>query len=83
MARVLSEEAVPAHIEAGIHRQETRPMSDTTPSQRAQRWLDQFGAALATGKPDAFSTPIATGAIWFHSPGTSGPKKATTRFATC
>jgi putative flavoprotein involved in K+ transport len=28
-------------------------MTDTTPSQRAQRWLDQFGAALATGKPDA------------------------------
>jgi putative flavoprotein involved in K+ transport len=23
------------------------------PSQRAQTWLDQFGAALATGKPDA------------------------------
>jgi putative flavoprotein involved in K+ transport len=65
MARVLSEEAVPARIEAGIHRQETRPMTHSAPvdapanapvnapSQRAQRWLDQFGAALATGKPDA------------------------------
>ena len=28
-------------------------MTATTPSQRAQRWLDAFGAALATGQPDA------------------------------
>jgi putative flavoprotein involved in K+ transport len=28
-------------------------MTLTTPSQRAQAWLDQFGAALASGKPDA------------------------------
>jgi putative flavoprotein involved in K+ transport len=28
-------------------------MTDTTPSQRAQAWLDQFGTALATGKADA------------------------------
>lgn len=28
-------------------------MTDTTPSQRAQRWLDAFGAALASGQPDA------------------------------
>lgn len=28
-------------------------MTDTTPSQRAQHWLDQFAAALASGQPDA------------------------------
>lgn len=28
-------------------------MTATTPSQRAQRWLDAFGAALAAGQPDA------------------------------
>jgi len=28
-------------------------MTDTTPSARAQRWLDAFGAALASGRPDA------------------------------
>ena len=28
-------------------------MTDSTPSQRAQHWLDQFGAALATNQPDA------------------------------
>jgi putative flavoprotein involved in K+ transport len=27
-------------------------MTDTTPSQRAQRWLDAFGAALASGQPE-------------------------------
>lgn len=27
-------------------------MTATTPSQRAQRWLDAFGAALASGNPD-------------------------------
>lgn len=28
-------------------------MTASTPSQRAQRWLDAFGAALASGNPDA------------------------------
>ncbi len=28
-------------------------MTASSPSQRAQRWLDAFGAALASGKPDA------------------------------
>jgi putative flavoprotein involved in K+ transport len=28
-------------------------MTDTTPSRRAQHWLDQFGAALAAGQPAA------------------------------
>ena len=27
-------------------------MTDTSPSARAQRWLDAFGAALASGSPD-------------------------------
>ena len=27
-------------------------MTANTPSQRAQRWLDAFGAALASGQPD-------------------------------
>jgi putative flavoprotein involved in K+ transport len=28
-------------------------MTDTTPSVRAQRWLDAFGAALASGQPES------------------------------
>ncbi len=39
-------------------------MTDTTPSQRAQRWLDQFGAAQALNKPDAVVALFDADCYW-------------------
>ena len=39
-------------------------MNDTTPSQAAQRWLDQFGAALASNRPDAVLTLFGADCYW-------------------
>ena len=39
-------------------------MNDTTPSQAAQRWLDQFGAALASNRPDAVLALFGADCYW-------------------
>jgi putative flavoprotein involved in K+ transport len=39
-------------------------MTDTTPSQRAQRWLDQFGAALAANQIDDVVALFDTDCYW-------------------
>ena len=39
-------------------------MTDTTPSQRAQRWLDQFGAALASNQADDVLALFGADCYW-------------------
>ena len=39
-------------------------MTDSTPSQRAQRWLDQFGAALASNQADAVLALFGADCYW-------------------
>ncbi len=39
-------------------------MTDTTPAQRAQHWLDQFGAALATQQTDAVLALFGDDCYW-------------------
>ncbi len=39
-------------------------MTANTPSQRAQRWLDAFGAALASGNPDNVLPLFAADCYW-------------------
>lgn len=39
-------------------------MIDSTPSQRAQRWLDQFGAALASNQADAVLALFGADCYW-------------------
>ncbi len=39
-------------------------MTDHTPSRRTQRWLDQFGAALASGQPEAALPLLDADCYW-------------------
>ncbi len=39
-------------------------MTDSTPSQRAQQWLDQFGAALAANQADAVLALFGADCYW-------------------